>query len=300
MEGYYNNSIFHRLIKDFLVQTGDPTGTGRGGSSIYGIPFKNELHSRLKFTRHGIVAMAGGQGKNNSQFFITLGPCSWLNKKYTIFGKITGESIYNVFQFNKLKVDDNDKPTNTKKIIFSKVLMNPFPDIVPREKKKIKNEFINDSKNIKSFTLPKTKRIRDLKVNQSLKKKNNNKNIDLLQLKKLQTQDIKKQEKMSNSFKSKRMKEIWEEISKKRTNSYLVTKKNREKELVDESSESFDPLWFVKQIKFQKRPQDFKVTNIDNYLIEDTRKFTKQKHKKKTITNYFLRNRKLRLKKTLI
>jgi cyclophilin family peptidyl-prolyl cis-trans isomerase len=88
MEGYYNNSIFHRLIKGFMVQTGDPTGTGHGGKSIYGIPFKNEFHSRLKFARHGIIAMAGGQGKNNSQFFITLAPCSWLNKRYTIFAKV--------------------------------------------------------------------------------------------------------------------------------------------------------------------------------------------------------------------
>jgi peptidyl-prolyl cis-trans isomerase SDCCAG10 len=51
MEGYYDGTIFHRIIKDFIVQGGDPTGTGQGGESVYGRPFKNEFHSRLKFTR---------------------------------------------------------------------------------------------------------------------------------------------------------------------------------------------------------------------------------------------------------
>jgi len=107
--------------------------------------------------------MAGGQGKNNSQFFITLGPCSWLNKKYTIFAKITGETIYNIFQFNKLKVDDKDKPLTTKKIIFSKVLLNPFPDIIPRKKRKnngLDNMINIELKNIKSSTSPETSQVK--------------------------------------------------------------------------------------------------------------------------------------------
>lgn len=54
---YYDNTIFHRIVKDFLIQGGDPTGTGMGGDSIYGKPFKNEYHQRLKFQRRGLVAM---------------------------------------------------------------------------------------------------------------------------------------------------------------------------------------------------------------------------------------------------
>ena len=56
MEGYYDGCVFHRLLKDFLIQTGDPTGTGRGGESAYGRPFKDEFHSRLNFThRHELM-----------------------------------------------------------------------------------------------------------------------------------------------------------------------------------------------------------------------------------------------------
>ena len=68
-----------------------------GGESIYGEPFKDEFHSRLRFTHRGLVAMAnGGKDDNSSQFFITLGPTNDLNKKHTIFGKVTGDTIYNL------------------------------------------------------------------------------------------------------------------------------------------------------------------------------------------------------------
>lgn len=75
MEGYYNNTIFHRVVRDFIVQGGDPNGDGTGGESIYGEPFKDEFHQRLRFARRGLVAMAnGGKDDNGSQFFFTLGP----------------------------------------------------------------------------------------------------------------------------------------------------------------------------------------------------------------------------------
>ena len=68
-----------------------------GGESIYGAPFKDEFHSRLRFTHRGLVAMANGaKDDNGSQFFITLGPTNDLNKKHTIFGKVTGDTIYNL------------------------------------------------------------------------------------------------------------------------------------------------------------------------------------------------------------
>lgn len=91
---YYDNTIFHRIVKDFLIQGGDPTGTGMGGDSVYGKPFKNEIHSRLKFQRRGLVAMVNDEEGNGSQFFITLNRaddlyvrhCSlpWMNRLWRV------------------------------------------------------------------------------------------------------------------------------------------------------------------------------------------------------------------------
>uniref|UniRef100_A0A1X7TB86 Peptidyl-prolyl cis-trans isomerase n=1 Tax=Amphimedon queenslandica TaxID=400682 RepID=A0A1X7TB86_AMPQE len=75
----------------FVAQGGDPTGTGEGGESIYGSPFKDEFDQRLKFNRRGLVGMAnGGKNDNTSQFFITLGRTDELNNKNTLFGKVRG------------------------------------------------------------------------------------------------------------------------------------------------------------------------------------------------------------------
>ncbi len=88
-EGYYDGVIFHRVIDNFMIQGGDPTGTGRGGESIWGKPFKDEFSPNLKFDQPGLLAMANaGPGTNGSQFFITLAPTPWLNNHHTIFGKV--------------------------------------------------------------------------------------------------------------------------------------------------------------------------------------------------------------------
>ncbi|KAK8971453.1 Peptidyl-prolyl cis-trans isomerase-like 2 [Platanthera guangdongensis] len=80
--GYYDDVKFHRIIKDFMVQGGDPTGTGRGGESIYGSKFEDEIRSELKHTGAGIISMANaGPNTNGSQFFITLSPCQSLDVK---------------------------------------------------------------------------------------------------------------------------------------------------------------------------------------------------------------------------
>ncbi|NPA66131.1 MAG: peptidylprolyl isomerase [Epsilonproteobacteria bacterium] len=88
-EGYYNGVVFHRVIKNFMIQSGDPTGTGRGGESIWHKPFRDEFKPGYTFDEAGVLAMANrGPNTNGSQFFITTAPARWLNGNYTIFGKV--------------------------------------------------------------------------------------------------------------------------------------------------------------------------------------------------------------------
>jgi len=133
LEGYYDGCIFHRLIKGFMAQTGDPTRTGSGGESVYGKQFKDEFHSRLRFTHRGLLAMAStGPDTNASQFFLTLDRCEWLDRKHTIFGKVTGSSLYNLPRFDELEVDANDVPAYPPRIERFEVLLAPFDDICAR------------------------------------------------------------------------------------------------------------------------------------------------------------------------
>ncbi|XP_044030424.1 spliceosome-associated protein CWC27 homolog [Siniperca chuatsi] len=139
MEGYYDGTIFHRVVRDFIVQGGDPTGTGAGGESIYGRPFKDEFHSRLRFNRRGLVAMANaGPHDNGSQFFFTLGRADELNNKHTIFAKVTGDTVYNMLRLAEVECDNEERPLNPHKIKIAEVLHSPFDDIIPREIKKAK------------------------------------------------------------------------------------------------------------------------------------------------------------------
>ncbi len=110
-EGYYNGLIFHRIIKDFMIQGGDPRGNGTGGKSIWGKPFKDEFASNVVFDRPYLLAMANaGPKTNGSQFFITLAPTPWLNGKHTIFGEvINGQDV--VRKMEKVSVSPgNNKP----------------------------------------------------------------------------------------------------------------------------------------------------------------------------------------------
>lgn len=115
-DGYYNGVIFHRVIKGFMIQGGDPTGTGRGGESIFGKKFGDEFNDRAKFDRPYLLAMANaGPGTNGSQFFITTAPTTWLNNKHTIFGEvIKGQDI--VKKIETTKVGSGDRPVEEVKI----------------------------------------------------------------------------------------------------------------------------------------------------------------------------------------
>jgi len=116
-KGYYNGIIFHRVIANFMIQGGDPTGTGRGGSSIWGASFEDEVSSSVKFDKKGLLAMANaGPNTNGSQFFITVAPTPWLNMKHTIFGEVI--SGYDVVEkIEGVEVDSSDKPLAEQKII---------------------------------------------------------------------------------------------------------------------------------------------------------------------------------------
>lgn len=105
-----------------------------GGESIYGEPFKDEFHQRLKFVRRGLIAMANaGKDDNASQFFFTLAATPELQNKHTIFAKVTGDTLYNMLKLEEGFIED-ERPVYPHKIIKTEVLNNPFPDIEPRVK----------------------------------------------------------------------------------------------------------------------------------------------------------------------
>ena len=110
-KGYYKGVIFHRVIKDFMIQGGDPTGTGRGGESLWGKPFEDEIVPSLTFDKPGMLAMANaGPNTNGSQFFITVAPTTWLNGHHTIFGQVI-DGMDVVYAISKVATSKpGDKP----------------------------------------------------------------------------------------------------------------------------------------------------------------------------------------------
>ena len=121
-KGYYNGVIFHRVIDNFMIQGGDPTGTGRGGESFWGGKFNDEIDSSLTFDKPGYLAMANaGPNTNGSQFFITTVPTPWLNGHHTIFGKVVG----GMDVVNKISKVETVKPYDrpVKDIVMKEVII---------------------------------------------------------------------------------------------------------------------------------------------------------------------------------
>ena len=116
-DGYYNDLIFHRVIDGFMIQGGDPLGSGTGGESIWGKNFPDEFSEEARFDSEGMLAMANsGPMTNGSQFFITTSNPEWLNDKHTIFGKVV-KGYDNVVKIEKVETGAGDKPVEEQKIV---------------------------------------------------------------------------------------------------------------------------------------------------------------------------------------
>jgi peptidyl-prolyl cis-trans isomerase-like 2 len=127
-KGYYNGVICHRSIRNFMLQTGDPTGTGRGGTSIWGKNFEDEIEGALKHDTRGVVSMANkGKNTNSSQFFITYRAASHLDRKHTIFGRVT-DGMDTLKKLEDVPVDSSDRPKEEVKINEAVVYVDPFEE----------------------------------------------------------------------------------------------------------------------------------------------------------------------------
>ena len=118
---YYDGVVFHRVIKDFMIQSGDPTGTGTGGESIWGKPFQDECSKEFSFNQKGLLAMANrGPNTNGSQFFITTALTPWLNGKHTIFGKVV-KGYDSVQKIEAVETDDSARPKKNQAILTASI-----------------------------------------------------------------------------------------------------------------------------------------------------------------------------------
>ncbi|CAG9764536.1 unnamed protein product [Ceutorhynchus assimilis] len=126
--GYYNGTKFHRSIRNFMIQGGDPTNTGSGGKSIWGKKFEDEFRLNLTHTGRGVLSMANsGKNTNGSQFFITYRSCKHLDNKHTIFGKVVGGTD-TLNKMERIEVDNKDVPIEDIILIRAQVFANPYDE----------------------------------------------------------------------------------------------------------------------------------------------------------------------------
>ncbi|KAI1082379.1 hypothetical protein F5B20DRAFT_533201 [Whalleya microplaca] len=142
-KGYYKGVAFHRNIKNFMIQGGDPSGTGRGGTSIWGKNFQDEFDGPLTHDARGILSMANkGKNTNSSQFFITYRPAKHLDRKHTIFGKVVGGTdVLN--KIEAVPTDGSDRPLNKIYIKDIVVYLDPFDEF---QKQKAERDKVTEAK----------------------------------------------------------------------------------------------------------------------------------------------------------
>merc|ERR1719334_1337720 len=148
--GYYNNTVFHRSIRHFMVQGGDPEGTGSGGNSIWGKAFKDEFKPQYSHTGRGVLSMANsGPDTNKSQFFITYRSCKHLDGKHTIFGKLVG-GMDVLTHIEAIGTDNKDRPVEDIILQRAVLFVDPFVEAeeeLAKKREEALNEATSSSKN---------------------------------------------------------------------------------------------------------------------------------------------------------
>lgn len=289
---YYNGCHFFKIFKNFMIQTGDPTNTGSGGVSIYSEDFRDEFHSRLRFNHRGVVAMNNKNkpNSNGSQFFITLEKCEEMNKKFTIFGKVTGPTFFNAVNISNLSADEDGIPLmNNKdeipKIINTEVVINPFKDLKPtvdisqfEKNKNIDNEENNTNKKKKKKL--KIKNITDKMFFNIDDEEENEK--DKIEEKNEIKEDKENNDKKNEEQENKKEKVI--EIEEKEENN---SSKSEESESESKSlSSDNNEVQHAKQVLENEEPEKInKRKNIDDYKKEINLLRQKIKREKEEIYN---------------
>lgn len=140
-KGYYSGTIFHRNIKGFMIQGGDPTGTGRGGQSIWGKPFNDEFEGPEKHDKRGTISMANkGKNTNTSQFFISYRQVPHLDRKHTIFARVVGGLDTTLKSMEMAETGEKDRPVDDIEILDIVVFVDPFEEWQKERKEKESKE----------------------------------------------------------------------------------------------------------------------------------------------------------------
>ncbi|UZJ52733.1 hypothetical protein CBS101457_002053 [Exobasidium rhododendri] len=236
LEGYYDNLIWHRVIPDFIVQTGDPSGSGLGGESFYGQSFSDELHQRLRFNRRGLLGMANASlpNSNDSQFFLTLASTPELQGRHTMFGRINNNTIYNLVSMAEGvgEIGEDDRPAFPPKLKTIRVVENPFEgEIQLRVTKEEREE-------MKRNRLGAAKRLLERKETGDVDKKKNKKNTSLLSFG--QDEDVADDERFKGPKSShdllKNDKRLRAESARKSSPSIAIDSMSEKGQKVDEES----------------------------------------------------------------
>ncbi|EEB16795.1 conserved hypothetical protein [Pediculus humanus corporis] len=159
LNNYYDDTKFHRSIRNFMIQGGDPTGTGTGGQSIWGKPFEDEFKPNLTHNGRGILSMANsGSNTNKSQFFITYRSCKHLDNKHTVFGKVVG-GLETLTIMENIETDNKDRPIQDIIILKTQVFVDPYQeadDLLQKEREEARKaeELENKKAEIKKEAPP--------------------------------------------------------------------------------------------------------------------------------------------------